>query len=142
MKILIVDDELVSRMKLQKIMGIIGECQAVNNGHDAIAAFEEAWENGEPFDLIMLDIAMPEMDGTEVLSEIREIEKEKKVPREKRTKIMMVTAYSDKESVITCVQTGCDDYISKPFDRQIIVEKLGNMFGDSLKNFLKLLSWE
>jgi len=151
MKILVVDDELVSRKKLQKIMNIIGECQAFDNGIDAIAAFEKAWENGAPekawengapFDLIVLDIAMPEMDGTEVLSKIREIEKENKVQSEKKAKIMMVTAHSDVDRVITCIKAGCDDYISKPFDRQIIVEKLGNMFGPSFKKLLKLIMME
>ena len=124
MKILVVDDELVSRKKMQKIMDSLGECEPVESGSSAISAFKTAWENGRPFDLITLDVSMPEMDGTEVLYEIREIEKEKKVPRDKQVKIMMVTSHSDKETVTTSIQAGCDDYIIKPFERKTVIEKL------------------
>ena len=67
MKILVVDDELVSRKKMQKIMELVGECVVAENGTDAVAAFKEAIENESPFDLISLDIAMPDMSGIEAL---------------------------------------------------------------------------
>ena len=124
MKALVVDDELVSRKKLQKIMESLGEYEAVESGSAAIAAFQKALENGMPFDLITLDVLMPKMDGTEVLYTIREIEKEKKIPGEKQVKILMVTSHSDKDTVITSIQAGCDDYIVKPFDREVIIKKL------------------
>ena len=124
MKILVVDDELVSRKKMQKIMDGFGECYAVESGSAAITAFGKAWENRAPFDLMTLDISMPDMDGTEVLYEVRGIEKEGKVPKENRATILMVTSHSDKPTVITCIQAGCDDYIVKPFDRETIIKKL------------------
>lgn len=123
-KTLVVDDELVSRKKIQKIMDTLGECEAVEGGRDAIAAFTKALENGVPFDLITLDIALPDMDGTEVLYEIREIEKGENTPAEKQVKILIVTARSDKDSIITCIQAGCDDYIVKPFNREMVIKKL------------------
>jgi two-component system chemotaxis response regulator CheY len=123
MKILVVDDELVSRKKMQIIMSSFGECVAVESGDAAIGAFEKAWENWAPFDLIALDISMPDMDGTEVLSEIREKEKNKNIPKERRVKVMMVTSHSDKDTIITCIQAGCDAYIAKPFDRETIMKK-------------------
>ena len=128
MKILVVDDELVSRKKLQKIMDNLGICKAVDRGSAAIAAFKKAWENWAPFDLITLDIVMPEMDGKEVLYEIREIERKRKLPKGKQVKIMMVTSHSDKENVIACIQAGCDDYIVKPFDREAVIKKLRGCF--------------
>ena len=67
---------------------------------------------------------MPEMDGTEVLLEIRELENQKKIPREKQVKILMVTSHSDRDNIITCIQAECDDYIVKPFDREKILEKI------------------
>lgn len=123
-KVLVVDDELVSRNKMRKIMESFGECEAVESGDAAVIAFKKAWENWAPFNLITLDIAMPEMDGTEVLYEIRKIEKGKNVPRGKRVKIIMVTSHSDKDSIVTCVQAGCDDYIVKPFGREMVIGKL------------------
>jgi two-component system chemotaxis response regulator CheY len=88
MKILVVDDDPVSRKMLQKIMSSFGECEEVENGKAAIKSFEQAWANFTPsFDLITLDIRMPEMDGTEVLNRIRELEIKKEIPLEKRVKI-------------------------------------------------------
>ncbi len=67
MKTLIVDDERVSRAKMKKILESFGECEAVDSGKAAIDYFKRARENRAPFDQITLDIAMPDMDGTEVL---------------------------------------------------------------------------
>jgi len=124
MKILIVDDEPVSRNRLQRIMDGLGECESVESGSAAIAAFEKALEDRVPFDLITLDIAMPKMDGTEVLYTIRGMEKENKIPKEKQVKILMATVHSDKDTIMTCIQAGCDDCIIKPFDRETIFKKL------------------
>ena len=71
MKTLVVDDESFSRIKLQKIMSGFGSCDAAECGSEAIDAFEKALENGTPFDLISLDITMPDMDGIEVLKKIK-----------------------------------------------------------------------
>jgi HD-like signal output (HDOD) protein/ActR/RegA family two-component response regulator len=124
MKILVVDDELVSRKKMQAIMDGLGECEAVENGNDAVQAFTGAWDRNDPFDLITLDIIMPEMDGTKVLSLIRQIEEERKIPRDRRAKIFMVTSLSEKDTIISCVQTGCDDFIIKPFSQDTVSKKL------------------
>jgi two-component system chemotaxis response regulator CheY len=124
MKILVVDDEVASRTKLQTIMETIGECVAVKSGQVAMAAFKEAQEKGAPFDLVTLDIDMPEMDGTETLYNIREIEKEMNVPEQKQAKILMVTSHSGKDTVITSIQAGCNDYLVKPFKKEVITEKL------------------
>ena len=124
MKILLVDDELVSRKKLKKILEGLGECVAVESGPAALKEFNNAWENLAPFDLITLDVSMPEMDGTEVLYEVREIEKAKKVPQEKLVKILMVTSHSDKGTVFTCIQAQCNDYILKPFQKEMVLKKI------------------
>ncbi|MCP4673204.1 MAG: response regulator, partial [Desulfobacula sp.] len=124
MKTLIVDDDFVSRTKMHTIMESFGECEAVENGPDAIESFKEALAKGMLFDLITLDIAMPDMDGTEVLFNIRKIETEKNIPKQKQVKILMVTSHSDKDNYITCLQAGCNDYIVKPFDLESISKKL------------------
>ncbi len=124
MKILVIDDELVSRQKMKKIMDCFGLCDAVESGSAAVAAFQKALKESKPFDLLTLDIDMPEMDGTETLFNIREIEDQNKIPKEKQAIIIMVTSHSDKDNIITCIQAGCNDYVVKPFNKEIVREKL------------------
>ena len=126
MKILVVDDELVSRKKLQKILSNLGECEAVGGGKVAVTAFEKALKEGDPFDLVTLDIVMPEMDGTEALVELRELEIESGVPEEAKAVIMMVTSHGDKDNIVTSISAGCDNYIVKPFNKKTIFDKLDN----------------
>jgi HD-like signal output (HDOD) protein len=127
MKILVVDDELVSRKKMMKIMESFGECVAAENGKEALEAVELAIEKGESFDLITLDISMPDMDGTEVLPKIRLLEKAKDISKEKKSKVIMVTSQSDKNTIVICIKAGCDSYILKPFDHSSLSKKLEEM---------------
>ena len=70
MKILVIDDELVSRKKMHKIMEQAGECESYETGSHALKAFKDAMVADVPFDLISLDIVMPDMSGIEVLTQI------------------------------------------------------------------------
>ena len=127
MKILVVDDEFVSRHKMARILGKLGECHPVDGGNRAISHFISAWKKWQPYDLITLDISMPDKDGIEVVLELREVEEDKGISPEKRAKVLMVTASSDRESVVTSIQAGCDDYIVKPFDSDSVLQKLKKM---------------
>ncbi len=124
MRVMIADDDLVSRNKLKKIMEPLGNIDLFEDGRPAVEAFQKAHENGEPYKLLMLDIVMPNMDGTQALYEIRKIEKEREVSDENRAKVIMVTSRSDKDTIITSVQAGCDSYVRKPFNRDLIFKKL------------------
>ena len=126
-KSLVVDDEIVSRSKMMKIMSSLGDCVAVDSGRAALKAFREAWENWVPFDLITMDVNMPEMDGTQTLYEIRKMETDKGVSEKLKASILMVTARSDRDTIVTCVQAGCDGYITKPFDLNSIKKKLNEI---------------
>jgi len=130
MKTLIVDDELVSRKKMQKIMEAFGDCQTAETGKAAVEVFSEALESDSPFDLITLDIMMPDMDGLRALLQIRDVEKKiwiKTGKEENETKIMMVTSHAKKELVLGCAKAGSNSYVVKPFDKEIIKEKLEGM---------------
>lgn len=124
MKILVVDDEFVSRKKMEKIMMEFGESVPVESGKEAVESFAKALDENKPFNLITLDIEMPDMNGTETLQKVRRIEKELKIQKEDQVKILMVTAHSQKEYVINSVQSGCNGYIVKPFEKQTIIKKL------------------
>ncbi len=127
MKILVVDDEIVSRKKMEKIMVEFGECHTAESGISAVEAFNEAWSMGIPFDLVSLDITMPDIDGIEVLTQIRRIENEKALAQSHRVKVMMVTTHSDKNIVVESMNAGCNNYIVKPFDRERVVSKLNTL---------------
>lgn len=124
MEILVVDDEVVSRKKIHKIMENFGKCVAVENGESALNAFKTAHDMSTPFHLIILDIEMPGMGGMEVLTKIRNLEKQYHIPKSQRSKILMLTSHSEKEIVVKSIQAGCNDYIVKPFDRALIEGKL------------------
>jgi putative nucleotidyltransferase with HDIG domain len=124
MRILVVDDELVSRMKMKKIMEGFGKCTEADTGERAIALFRNARIKDVPYDLITMDISMPDMDGIEALEKIREIEKAENVPQDMWVKVFMVTAHGDKDTIISSIRNGCNDYIMKPFSRQIITKKV------------------
>ena len=124
MRILVVDDELVSREKMKNIMSSLGECDEVASGQEALKAFSDARTDGKQYDLITLDISMPEMDGTEVLERIRTLENEDGISKDSQVRIMMVTATSEKDTILTCIKAGCNDYIMKPFNMETVVKKL------------------
>ncbi len=124
MKILIIDDELVSQEKMKKIMSSFAECHCASNGEEALVAFDEAIAKNEPFDLMTLDISMPGIDGTEVLFKLRAKEKKLGIIKANQVKVIMVTVESAKDTIIACVQAGCNNYIVKPFDKELITKKL------------------
>jgi HD-like signal output (HDOD) protein len=124
MKILIVDDQLVSRMKIQKILENICNSDAVDCGQAAIDAFKQALDSQSPYDLITLDVSMPDMDGRQVLQTIRKLEFEKKIAQQRQVKILMITSSSDKDTVLSSIEAGCDDYLVKPLNRETISKKL------------------
>ncbi|MCP4354873.1 MAG: response regulator [Proteobacteria bacterium] len=127
MKILVVDDEIVSRKKMENILDDFGECYIVESGTEAITAFNEAWSLGMPFDLVLLDISMPDISGIEVLNRIRQTEKDKSLAKSHCVKVMMVTSHSDKDLVVDCMKAGCNNYIVKPFDRERVLNKLSSI---------------
>jgi two-component system chemotaxis response regulator CheY len=123
MKILVVDDEVVSRKKMMKITQDFGSCEGVHNGKSALGMVKAALEEWKLYDLITLDVAMPDMSGTDVLTLIRQMEEERGLIEEERAKILMVTAHSDMETVKACVGK-CNGYVIKPFNKEVMVEKL------------------
>jgi two-component system chemotaxis response regulator CheY len=126
MKILVVDDELVSRKKMMKIVDSFGQCDGVQNGKAAISSVKTALEDWKLYDLITLDVSMPDISGTQVLYTIRELEEERGLDEEEKAKILMVTSHSDIETVKACVGK-CDGYVIKPFNKDVMVDKMNKL---------------
>ncbi len=94
----------------------------VFRAEDGIKAVDMIRRNGRTIDLILMDIKMPGMNGFEATAEIKKIKSE--IP------IIAQTAYTLAEEKEKCLAVGCDDYIAKPIDRKLLLEKI-NKFLDN-----------
>ena len=108
MKTLIADDDLTSRLLLEGYLKVHSEIHLVVNGQEAVEAVRLALEAGQPFDLICLDIHMPELDGQQALTAIRQMETDAGIATKKRVKIFMTTSLGDKANVLNARQHRCD----------------------------------
>ncbi len=123
MKILIAEDDLISRKFLLKFFSQYGECDLVVDGLEALDAFLMSVKDDNPYDLICLDIMMPKVDGVKVLKSIRDFELQKGIATEKRSKVIMTTALAETKFVQDAFDIGCDAYAAKPID----IEKMTNV---------------
>jgi two-component system chemotaxis response regulator CheY len=112
-KSLIVDDELTSRELLTMILKAYGPVETAADGLEGLKAFNLALDR-EPFDLIMLDIMLPRMDGQQVLKAIRRIEQERGVVGLEQVKIVMISALGDFSNVSQAFASACTSYLTKP----------------------------
>ncbi len=126
MKTLVVDDEVFNCKLLQTILKDYGECSVAMDGDSAIKLFEEALKSQTPYDLVCLDIMMPEKDGYEVLRAMRSLE-HSQVPSAKESRIIMITALEEQENKTKAFYESCDGYLIKPVERKLLIEVLNKM---------------
>ena len=125
MKILIVEDDFGSRIAMQKMLSPYGECEVAVNGKEAVGAFTGCLEAGIPYDLICLDIMMPEMNGREALCLIREKEGSFNIALRDEVKIVMMTALDTPKDVIDAYYNGgCTSYLVKPILKDDVLKML------------------
>ena len=124
MKILIAEDDFACRKLLQSFLSEYGDCIIVTNGLEAVKAVKDSLDENLPYDLICLDIMMPEMDGHKALKSIRKIENEHGIVGLDGVKVIITTALSDSASVIEAFKEGCEAYIVKPIGKQNFFEEM------------------
>ncbi len=125
MRILIAEDDLNSRKLIKAILSDYGECETSVDGEKAINAFNAAHNKNTPFDVICLDIMMPNIDGLETLKKIREIEKELNIKDSERVKVIMTTVLDNPKTIYDAIYRGeADAYIFKPVSRQQLLEEM------------------
>lgn len=128
MRVLIVDDDFDSRRLLQKIIYPYGYCDVAVDGEEAVEAFRRALKDGEPYDLICLDIMMPNMDGQQALREIRDIEREEGVAKDNTVKVIMVSALDDSQELHDAFFLGeATSYLVKPIRKLTLLEEMKNL---------------
>ena len=115
LRVLLVDDDFASRLLLQTFLSRYGECHIAVNGREAVDAFRSALGRGQRYDLICMDIMMPEMDGREAVRQVRAMEEAQGV-LSNGAKIFMTTAVEDFKEVVGCFNELCDAYLRKPID--------------------------
>ncbi|MCR5755360.1 MAG: response regulator [Acetatifactor sp.] len=117
MRILLAEDDYVTRKAMNSFLSKYGECDVTVDGMEAVDAFMLALEEGNPYDLVCLDIMMPVMDGYQALVGIRNLEKERNIPEDKAAKVIMTTALNDEANVKMAFELGCTIYSGKPIDQ-------------------------
>jgi len=112
---LIVDDSRAMRMVLAKVLSEMGfETLEAEHGQQALATLEE----NVSIDLALVDWNMPKMNGLELITEVR------KRPEFRKLCIVVVTSESEQRHIARAMSAGATEYMSKPFDRQTMIDKL------------------
>ena len=113
--LLVVDDDATNRDVLSRRLKRQGHnVRMASNGPDALRMMRES-----PFDIVLLDVMMPDMDGYEVLLRIKADDALQHIP------VIMISALQEVESVVRCIEAGADDYLPKPFNPTLLKARIG-----------------
>lgn len=114
LRVLVVDDEPSNVSLIEKILSTAGlKSDGVTSGAEALKKISE-----NDYDAILLDVMMPEMDGYEVCRRLKQNDATRLIP------IIIVTALTEKQDRINGIEAGCDDFLSKPFDRLELIARV------------------
>ena len=130
-RVLVVDDSAVNRMVLTQALTADGHTPVVaENGLRALEVLEAA---GEPaVDVVLLDLEMPELDGYETLSRIKADDRFRHLP------VIVISAVEELDSVIRCIKIGATDYLSKPFNADVLRARLNASLAEKRLHDLQL----
>jgi len=126
--VLIAEDNDINALLAQATLGKLGHIPAVvGDGVSAVKAIASAYQVGAPFDLVLMDLHLPGMDGLEATRRIRALEGAGSVP------IIALTANASNEDREACLAAGMDAFVVKPFDRETLEEAIASARGTSAK---------
>jgi PleD family two-component response regulator len=113
-RVLVVDDNRINRLKLVRALDKENyDISEASGGQEALEMLRS-----QVFHLVLLDILMPDVDGFQVLEQMQSDQQLREIP------VIMVSAVEDQEDVDRCLEMGAVDYISKPFDEQVLKDRI------------------
>ena len=125
MRILLIDDEPVALTKLELMLRThVGPCDTAVSGIKATERFVRAIGENRPYDLVTIDIDLPDITGLDLLKRFSALETKNRVAPSKK---IMVTAHSNADFVIQA-RSHCDAYLVKPIRRAALLEKISVLF--------------
>lgn len=114
-RILVVDDNEMNRdMLSRRLMRLGHDTVIAEDGYKALEAIQN-----QPFDLVLLDIMMPNLNGYETLERIKSDNTTRDIP------VIMISAVDDLDSVVKCIELGAEDYLFKPFNPVLLKARVG-----------------
>jgi len=124
MRTLIVEDDFTTRILMQAMLKGFGEVELAVDGQAGVDAYRISLQKRQPFDLICLDIMMPDLDGQQTLRVIREMEEDFGIYSSQGARIVMTSALGDTQNLVNAYTGKCDGYLTKPISRQELLDEL------------------
>lgn len=130
MRIMIIDDVQMNVYLLSRAARPFGEVSTHTEPISALEAIRDALQRENPFDLLLLDISMPSMDGLEFLRRLRTLEKEAGI-EDGGTRVVMVTADGDRKTVAEAIRRGAQGYLLKPVQEVKVQAEIRRLFPET-----------
>ncbi|MCP4501956.1 MAG: response regulator [Deltaproteobacteria bacterium] len=124
MKVLVVEDDFVSRRVLQAMFEKSADVDVAEDGKVALERIRKSYASGTGYDLVTLDIMLPEVDGYEVLKELRRLEETPRVGSNQAAKVIATSALSDGKAILKAFRNQAEAYLIKPIGRADLNDKL------------------
>jgi two-component system chemotaxis response regulator CheY len=125
LRALIVDDDPVNSRFLEEILSPYAACDTAACGRDGLDAFGRALAAGRPYDLILLDVMMPGMDGHQALEGMRDLEHRQGVSSSDAAKVIMISALDDTKTMYRAFFQGqALSFLTKPFTCDTVLGEL------------------
>jgi two-component system, chemotaxis family, chemotaxis protein CheY len=125
MKCLIVEDDRISSQVVEKMVSRYGTYDAAADGQQALELFKQALESASRYDLVLMDIMIPEIDGLQSVLAMRQLETSLQLPLGQRVKIIMTTALDDPRTIMKALyESDASSYLVKPIRMQALEAEL------------------
>jgi CheY-like chemotaxis protein len=125
LSILVAEDNEINALLMRSLLTRLGHHAVITtNGEEALESWLSARSAGTPYDLVLMDIQMPQLDGIETTKRIRKLEAAQPV---RRTPILALTANTLVEDRYACFEAGMDGFLIKPLDREKLADALAGL---------------